>query len=102
MRIPTAAITAGSLVGGWQLARRTGNRSVGGVVLAVGGVLAAQQWARRTSAVVTGTLVVTYVGAFALSHPLAKRIGAWPSVLAVSALTAAASYVAADRRPPSR
>ena len=43
---------------------------------------------------------LTYVGAFGLSHPLAKKIGSWPSVLAVSALTAAASYAAADRRAP--
>ncbi|MCW3845430.1 hypothetical protein ONA70_35745 [Micromonospora yasonensis] len=48
----------------------------------------------------TAALVATYVGAFGLSHPLAKRIGAWPSVLAVSALTAAASYAVADRRAP--
>ena len=100
MRLPTAAITAGSLIGGWQLARRTGIRPLGGVVLAAGGVLAGREWARRTSPAVTGALVATYVGAFGLSHPLAKRIGSWPSVLAVSALTAAASYAAADRRPP--
>ena len=99
MRVPTAAITAGSLIGGWQLARRTGNRPLGGAVLAAGGVLAGRQWARRTSPAVTAALAATYVGAFGLSHPLAKRIGAWPSVLAVSALTAAASYAAADRRP---
>ncbi|GIH15499.1 hypothetical protein [Rugosimonospora africana] len=43
-------------------------------------------------------LVATYVTAFGLSHPLAKRIDAWPTVLAVSTLTAAASYAAADRR----
>jgi hypothetical protein len=100
MRLPTAAITASSLIGGWQLARRTGNRPLGGVVLAGGGALAGREWARRTSPVVTATLVATYVGAFGVSHPLAKRIGAWPSVLAVSALTAAASYAVADRRPP--
>jgi hypothetical protein len=100
MRVPTAAITAGSLIGGWQLARRTGIRPLGGVVLAAGGVLAGREWARRTSPAVTGALVATYVGAFGLSHPLAKRVGAWPSVLAVSAVAAAASYAAADRRPP--
>ena len=100
MRVPTAAITAASLIGGWQLARRTGNRPLGGVVLAAGGVLAGREWARRTSPAVTAGLAATYVGAFGLSHPLAKRIGAWPSVLAVSALTAAASYAAADRHPP--
>jgi hypothetical protein len=100
MRVPTAAITAGSLIGGWQLARRTGIRPLGAVVLAAGGVLAGREWARRTSPAVTGALVATYVGAFGLSHPLAKRVGAWPSVLAVSAVAAAASYAAADRRPP--
>jgi hypothetical protein len=98
MRVPTAVITAGSLIGGWQLARRTGIRPLGGVVLVAGGVLAGREWARRTSPAVTGALAATYVGAFGLSHPLAKKIGSWPAVLAVSAVTAAASYVAADRR----
>ncbi|EXG81852.1 hypothetical protein [Cryptosporangium arvum] len=98
MRIPTAAITAGSLIGGWQVARRTGVRPLGGVVLVVGGALAGREWARRTSPAITGALVATYVGAFGLSHPLAKRIGGWPSVLTVSALTATASYLASDRR----
>ncbi|GAA3636811.1 hypothetical protein GCM10022223_64230 [Kineosporia mesophila] len=98
MRLPTAAVTAGSLIGGWQVARRTGVRPLGGVVLAAGGALAGREWARTTGPVTTGALVATYVGAFGLSHPLAKKIGAWPSVLTVSALTAAASYVVSDRR----
>ena len=100
MALSTAAITSGSLIGGWQLARRTGNRPLGGVVLAAGGAVAGREWARRTSPAVTAALAATYVGAFGLSHPLARRIGPWPSVLAVSALTAAASYAAADRRRP--
>ncbi|MEU4695110.1 hypothetical protein [Actinoplanes sp. NPDC023714] len=98
MALPTAAITAGSLIGGWQVARSTGIRPLGGAVLAAGGILAGREWARRTSPAVTGALVATYLGAFGLSHPLARKIGAWPSVLAVSAATAAASYVLADRR----
>jgi len=98
MRLPTAAVTAGSLIGGWQLARRTGIRPLGGAVLAVGGVLAGREWARTTNVPTTGALVATYIGAFGLSHLLAKKIGAWPSVLAVSAVTAAASYAASDRR----
>jgi hypothetical protein len=98
MRLPTAAVTAGSLIGGWQLARRTGIRPLGGAVLAVGGVLAGREWARTTNVPTTGALVATYVGAFGLSHPLAKKIGAWPAVLVVSAVTAAASYAASDRR----
>lgn len=98
MRVPTAAITAGSLIGGWQVARRTGARPLGGAVLAAGGLLAGREWARRTGPVTTGALVATYLGAFALSHPLARRIGPWPSVLVVAAVTAAVSYAAADRR----
>lgn len=98
MRLPTAAITATSLIGGWQLATHTGNRPLGGAVLALGGAVAARQWIKRTGPATTAVLLATYVGAFGLSHPLARRIGAWPSVLAVSALTAAACYVAADRR----
>ncbi|XVV16823.1 hypothetical protein ACQP2X_21320 [Actinoplanes sp. CA-131856] len=100
MRVSTAAVTAASLIGGWQVARSTGVRPLGGAVLAAGGVLAGREWARRTSPAVTAGLVATYVGAFGLSHPLAKRIGAWPSVLAVSAVTAAASYALADRKAP--
>lgn len=98
MRLPTSAVTAGSLIGGWQLARRTGIRPLGGVVLAAGGVLAGREWSRRCGALTTGALVATYLGAFGLSHPLAKKIGAWPSVITVSALTAATSYVVSDRR----
>ena len=37
-------------------------------------------------------LALTYLGGFGASHPLAKKIGAWPSVLAVGAVSAAASY----------
>jgi hypothetical protein len=98
MRIPTAAVTAGSLIGGWQVARLTSIRPLGGAVLAAGGVLAGREWARKTGPVTTGALVATYLGAFGLSHPLAKKIGAWPSVLAVAAITAGASYAASDRR----
>jgi hypothetical protein len=100
MRIPTAAITAGSLIGGWQAARVTGVRPLGGVVLAAGGLLAGRDWARRSGPGVAAALTATYLGAFGLSHPLAKRIGAWPSVLLVSAVAAAASYAASDRRAP--
>jgi hypothetical protein len=32
-----------------------------------------------------------YVAAMGGSHPLAKRVGAWPSVLAVTAVTVAAA-----------
>ncbi|WP_127502349.1 hypothetical protein [Actinoplanes solisilvae] len=98
MRVSTAAVTAGSLIAGWQVARRTGIRPLGGAILAAGGIVAGREWSRRTSPAVTGALVATYLGAFGASHPLAKRIGPWPSVLAVSAVTAAVSWAVSDRR----
>ena len=33
-----------------------------------------------------------------VSHPLAKRIGTWPSVLGVTAAAAGAAWALADRR----
>jgi hypothetical protein len=42
-------------------------------------------------------LGLTYAGAFGLSHPLAKKIGAWPSVGAVTAVAAGAAAALADR-----
>jgi hypothetical protein len=42
-------------------------------------------------------LLGIYAAAFAGSHPLAKRIGAWPAVLAAAAASGAASWVLADR-----
>ena len=96
-RIPTAPVVAGSLIGGYLVAKETGIRPLGGVVLAAGGALAASQW-RRRGPVVTGVLLTTYLGGFGASHPLAKKIGPWPSVLSVAAVSGAASYVLADRR----
>ena len=97
MSIPTAPIAGGSLVGGYVVARFTNKRPLGGAVLAAGGVAAARQW-RRQGKALTVVLLGTYLGGFGASHPLAKRIGAWPSVFTVATLSAAASYVLADRR----
>lgn len=48
-----------------------------------------------------GVLLGTYLAAFAGSHALAKKIGAWPSVLAVTAVASGAAYVLADRTDTS-
>jgi hypothetical protein len=96
-RIPTAPVVAASLIGGYLVARETGVRPLGGAVLAAGGAVAVSQW-RGQGPVVTGVLLATYLGGFGASHPLAKKIGAWPSVITVAAVSAAASHVLADRR----
>jgi hypothetical protein len=48
-----------------------------------------------------GLLLGVYAAGLGLSHPLAKKIGAWPSVLAVSAAASGASYALGDRSPAS-
>ncbi len=79
---------AAGLIGGYATARYTGRRELGGVVLAAAGVAAGMSW-RSRGAAVTGGLTAAYLGAFGASHPLAKKLGAWPSVLAVTAAASA-------------
>jgi hypothetical protein len=50
-----------------------------------------------TAVLAAAGLTTAYVAAFAGSHPLAKKLGAWTSVLTVTAGVAAASWVLADR-----
>jgi hypothetical protein len=96
-RIPTAPIVAGGLIGGYVVARETGVRPLGGVVLGACGLAATALWRQRTGPAVTGVLLVTYLGGFGLSHPLAKKVGPWPAVLGVAAASAGASWALADR-----
>ena len=67
--VNTAAVVATGLIGGW-------NRGP----------------------LVTAGLSALYIGAFGASHPLAKKIGAWPSVLTVTALTSGAAHLLSDRK----
>src|SRR4051794_29408132 len=98
MAIPTAPVAAGSLVGGYVVARETGVRPLGGAVLAAAGAWCARSWRQTAGTPAAAALLATYLGGFGASHPLAKRIGAWPSVLSVAALSGAAAYLVADRR----
>ncbi|WP_435595189.1 hypothetical protein [Tsukamurella tyrosinosolvens] len=97
-RIGTAPIAAAGLVGGYYIARETGIRPLGGVVLASAGAAAAQGWYAKAGAGTAAALGAVYLGGFGASHPLAKKVGAWPSVLGVAAVAAGASYLLVDRR----
>ncbi|WP_046730562.1 hypothetical protein [Streptomyces humi] len=97
-RVPSSVIAAGGLVGGYGVARWTKQRPLGGAVLAVAGVAAARQWRQRAGGKAAGALSAAYVAAFAGSHPLAKKVGAWPSVFGVAGAVALASWAVADRR----
>ncbi|MFD8960465.1 hypothetical protein ACFV0W_26850 [Streptomyces anulatus] len=78
------------------MARCTEKRPLGGVALAAAGSLAAYGWNRQAGPRAAG-LTVAYVAAFAGSHPLAKKVGAWPAVFAVAGGVAAASWAVTRR-----
>lgn len=97
-RFPTAPVAASSLVGGYLVARTTGVRPLGGVALAAGGAWCARRWQHAAGTPTAAGLLGIYLAGFGASHPLAKRIGAWPSVLAVAGVSGAAAWLLADRR----
>jgi hypothetical protein len=97
-RIPTAPVVAGSLVGGYLVARQTGVRPLGGAVLAAGGAWAARSWWRTAGPAPTAGLLAVYLGGFGAAHPLAKKVGPWPAVLGAAATSGAAAWLLADRR----
>jgi hypothetical protein len=97
-RLPTAPVAAGGLIGGFGVAVATGSRPLGGVVLAACGVACIAVWARRDGTRVTVTLSATGLVAFAVSHLLGRVIGAWPSVIVVSAVTAGLCWWLSDSR----
>lgn len=100
--IPTAPVAAGSLVAGYLVARESGVRPLGGAVLAAAGGWCAREWSRRSGAPRAGALLGVYTAAFAGSHPLAKRLGAWPAVFAAAGLSGAAAWALSDRRGAQR
>ncbi|QES48430.1 hypothetical protein DEJ50_11985 [Streptomyces venezuelae] len=96
-QVPTSAVAAAGLVGGYAVARFTRKRPLGGVVLGAAGIAAGRVWHRRLGTPATAALSALYVAAFAGSHPLAKKVGAWPAVLGVTGVVATAAWVVADR-----
>lgn len=97
-KVSTATTVTFGLIGGWLTARETGIRPLGGVVLGAAGAWAVRSWLAKTNPATTAALTAAYVGAFGASHPLAKKIGAWPSVLTVTAAAAGAAYALSDAK----
>ncbi|WP_288026331.1 hypothetical protein [Arthrobacter sp.] len=95
--LPTIFTTTG-LIGGFQTARATKNRQLGGVVLAAAGAAAFLGWKKNAGSGTAAALAATYVAAFGASHPLAKKMGAWPAVYTVTGATALASLLLGGRR----
>lgn len=96
--ISTATLTTAGLIGGFQTARSTGNRPLGGAVLAAAGAAAFASCQRDAGAGRAAAVTATYLVGFGASHPLAKKIGAWPAVYTVTAATALTTLVLGRRR----
>src|SRR5699024_2494841 len=94
--VSTAPLVAVGLVGGFLTARETGIRPLGGAVLAAAGAYAARSWYAKQGGPAAAGLSPTNTRGCRAPPPLAQKIGAWPAVLAVSAVSAAASYVVSD------
>jgi hypothetical protein len=95
-KLPSPLLTTIGLAGGFAVARATKNRPLGGVVWATSGLLCIPAW--RKAGLWPGLLLgATYAGALGGSHPLAKRVGAWPSVAIVSASMAALGWALSER-----
>ena len=94
----TSLLSAGSLVAGYAVAASSGVRPLGGAVLAVGGAVCAREWSRTSGRGTAAALLTVYLAAFGASHPLAKQLGAWPSVLTVAAATGLTAHLVSDRR----
>jgi hypothetical protein len=87
-RVPTSLLAAFGLIAGFGTATGTGSRPLGGAVMAVFGLTCIYFWVRRDGNATAVRLTLVGLAAFVLSHVLGLAIGAWPSVLLVSAATA--------------
>lgn len=95
--VVTAPVVATGLIGGFVAAQETGIRPLGGVLLGAAGAYAGRTWLARRGPATASVLGAGYLLGFGMSHPLAKKVGAWPAVLAVTAAAAGASWALSDR-----
>jgi hypothetical protein len=100
-RIPTAPLAATGLIAGYAVAVGSGSRPLGGAVMAAFGLPCIAIWLRRDGRRTAAELTVFGLAAFAVSHVLARAIHPWPSVLVVSAATAAACWRRSDANRPA-
>ncbi|MFJ2112819.1 hypothetical protein ACIOEX_13165 [Streptomyces sp. NPDC087850] len=96
-KIPATAVAATGIIGGYAIARWTKKRPLGGVALAAAGAVAAYEWHRAGGSKASVGLSTAYIAAFAGSHPLAKKIGAWPAVFTAAGTVSAASWAVTRR-----
>ncbi|WP_031156958.1 hypothetical protein [Streptomyces xanthophaeus] len=96
-RVPSSVVAAAGLLGGYAVARWTGKRPLGGVVLGAAGIAAGREWHRRGGVPAAAGLGTLYLAGFVGAHPLAKKVGAWPAVIGAAGVVATTTWAVADR-----
>jgi hypothetical protein len=71
-------------------------------MFAAAGAWCARDWYRSSGPAAAAGLSALYTAAMGGSHPLAKRVGAWPSVAVVTAVTVAAAELVTRSAAHSR
>ncbi|CBT74836.1 MULTISPECIES: hypothetical protein [Glutamicibacter] len=84
-RIASTALAVTGLLGGYATGRATKKRPLAAVVLGTAGTGAFLLWKKDAGTTKAIALISAYLGGFGASHPLAKKIGAWPAVNSVTA-----------------
>lgn len=97
-RVPTSLLAAAGLIAGFGTATATGSRPLGGAVMAIFGLTCIYFWVKRDGNATAVRLTLVGLAAFVVSHILGLAIGAWPSVLLVSAVTAWACWHWSDSK----
>jgi branched-subunit amino acid permease len=93
-------MAATGLIAGYGVAVATGSRPLGGVLLALCGIVCVAIWERRDGRRTAIRLTLVGLGAFVLSHVVALLVGAWPAVLLAAAVTFAACWRLSDSKRP--
>lgn len=97
--LPTWNVAPLSLILGFAVADLTGVRPLGGIVLFLAALWCGLEWRRERGLPVALGLVAVYLAGFALSHPLGKQIGSWPSVLLIAGVVGLIVWAVVGRRP---
>lgn len=95
--LPTWNVAPLSLILGFAVADLTGVRPLGGIVLFLGALACGLEWRRERGLPVALGLVAVFLAGFAVSHPLGKQIGSWPSVLVISGVVGLIVWAAVGR-----
>lgn len=91
--VPPALLSSAGLIGGFAVTRVQRHRSWSGLVAGAGGLAAVESCRRRSGAGRALLLGGAYAAGLVGSHPLARRIGAWPAVVTATAGVAVAAHL---------